>query len=255
MAIDNYIKEEILGTKCFPLTALDFEFEKFEKIENSKPKFLEFCSKNLLLYNYKSQKKEFCHLNYSQIEFINSIDKSNELLIKKARQKGITSILILYINYLLIYGKDVRILFHSKNEQIVQDIIHEFNLKYNLEKNNKNIYSQSQHRIIIGENYNRVDIAHSEYQISQLMRGNKFTHFLIDDSFFEDFHYILYLMSISSENYNSKKIIIADKDLRNGMFNQFFDNAILESKMFRKKLLIEKKGCKISNETMDALRL
>ena len=62
-------------------------------------------------------------------------------------------------------------------------------------------------------------------------------------------------MSISSENYNSKKIIISDNDLKDERFNQVFDNAILESKMFRKKILIEKKGYKISNETMDALRL
>ena len=66
---------------------------------------------------------------------------------------------------------------------------------------------------------------------------------------------ILYLMSISSENYNSKKIIISDNNLKDERFNQVFDNAILESKMFRKKILIEKKGYKISNETMDALRL
>lgn len=255
MAIDNYIKEEILGTKCFPLTALDFKFEKFEKFENSKPTFLEFCSKNLLFYNYKSLKKELCHLNYSQIEFINSIDKSKQLLIKKQRQKGITSILILYINYLLVYGKDVRILFHSKNEKIANRIIYEFDLHSNLEKNNQNMNGASQHRIIVGENYNRVDIVNSEYQFSQLIRGNKFTHFLIDDSLFEDFYYILYLMSISSENYNSKKIIISDNNLKDERFNQVFDNAILESKMFRKKILIEKKGYKISNETMDALRL
>ena len=62
-------------------------------------------------------------------------------------------------------------------------------------------------------------------------------------------------MSISSENYNSKKIIISDNNLKDERFNQVFDNAILESKMFRKKILIEKKGYKISNETMDALRL
>jgi len=243
MAIGNYIQEEIF---------IDF---KFEKIQNSKPTFLEFCSKNLLLYNYKSQKKELCYLNYSQIEFIKSIDKSNELLIKKRRQKGISSILILYINYLLVYGNDVKILLHSKDEKIANRIIYDFDLHDSLEKTNQNIYSASQRRIIIGENFNRLDIVHSEYQISQLMKGNRFTHFLIDDSFFEDFYYILYLMSISSENYNSKKIIIADNDLKNEMFNIFFDNAISESKMFRKKLLIEKKGHKPQNETMDALRL
>ena len=114
MAIDNYIKE-IFGN-----------FNEFKNLEKTKPSFMQFCKENSKFFNYKTYNYQYYDLNQYQVEFIKSIDKTDFTLIKKRRQIGISSILILYINYLLIYGESIEILLFSKDKDLQNKILNQF---------------------------------------------------------------------------------------------------------------------------------
>jgi hypothetical protein len=244
MAIDNYIKEIFVN------------FNEFKNLEKTKPSFMQFCKENSKFFNYKTYNYQYYDLNQYQVEFIKSIDKTDFTLIKKRRQIGISSILILYINYLLIYGESIEILLFSKDKDLQNKILSQFQSLKNLKKTSQEIIRNDKGDIVIGEMRNMIKIVNSEREFMYKTHSYRFSHFFIDGYTcdFKDFYYMLNLMKMSSINYNSKKIIIQDYGMKEETFELFFRDIEKSSKIYIRKIIIEKKENKIT-ETYQALKM
>lgn len=131
----------------------------------------DFIYNNVIVNNFQNREKEHLCLSEGQRNCLNSFISNNDILIKKDRCAGVTTILAVYIAYQMLHSSNntfvyithstaEAVRFISKVREIIHDTIkHEYNTFHQIQElinNNQQLLLNNMNKLVCGSNNHQI---------------------------------------------------------------------------------------------------
>ncbi len=190
-----------------------------------------------------------------QKEILNLFHKSNNVSIIKSRQIGMTSILALYISYMMLYGNKKTICICNPNKKMGHNFLNRlrdmlFKIQFSLEGSSNEYYKSYKEKLYYGDCL--VSAVSNSKELSRV-RGYSVDLLIIDEAcFIKDLEEIFSTIAFATFSRRGQVITTSSTGgISDEIFKKWHKSAEKEFYTYKRELILEKsKNIILNNDSM-----